>query len=236
LIDRLLDLVPTAREPLAVGGSQPRRKRRNVDGECSDGFWHHRRGKWSVWGTAPLGLWARRPSVWRVLGAGLLTPTSAARVCWLADVGLESPTYPDLRRARMLGAGLLTPARRRDRRSPTARTAHRGGSERFGATNSIARISWRTLGRQTACRRRIYLSWRRICIKARWCDSSLPEPKPFRDRVECHCYYSKHSIIYSMHNSEMYMLILYIRFLTALSPVSKILRSRPRRRPMARTT
>ena len=74
-----------------------------------------------MWGTAPPGLWARRPSVFRsggvgdplrtslVLGAGLLTPTSAARVCWLADVGLESPTYPDLRRTRMLGAGLLTP-------------------------------------------------------------------------------------------------------------------------------
>jgi hypothetical protein len=49
------------------------------------------------------------PTFARMLGAGVLTLPSGARVCWLADVGLESPTYLALRRARVLGAGLLTP-------------------------------------------------------------------------------------------------------------------------------
>jgi hypothetical protein len=45
------------------------------------------------------------------VGSGSPTPTSGATagLQQLADVGLESPTYPDLRRARMLGAGLPIP-------------------------------------------------------------------------------------------------------------------------------
>jgi hypothetical protein len=64
------------------------------------------------------------PNFAHMLGAGLLTPPTGATVCW---------------------ARVSCPPHRRDRRSPIARPARRGGSERYRAANPIARIHWRTL-------------------------------------------------------------------------------------------
>jgi hypothetical protein len=79
-------------------------------------------------GNGTAGLWACRPSVWRTGGVG--DPRRTSRVCW---------------------ARVSDPAHRCDRRAPTPWRAHRGGSERFGPTNSIARIRWRTQRRRARC-------------------------------------------------------------------------------------
>jgi uncharacterized protein (DUF433 family) len=80
-------------------------------------------------GSGTGGLWTSRPSVWRTGGVG--DPRRTSRVCW---------------------ARVFDPAHRCDRRSPRPWTVHRGGSERFGPTNSIARIRRRTLSGRAIAR------------------------------------------------------------------------------------
>jgi hypothetical protein len=59
-----------------------------------------------------------------------------------SDVSPGSETRAEFRAC--VGRGSPTPPSGATKGLQTARTAHRGGSKPFGATNSIGRIRWRT--------------------------------------------------------------------------------------------